>query len=276
MDGTHTAAGWPAAPDPGTIYAVFIPSGVAFDGACTSYGGYHDEATSTAMAEFPYALIPRCMAPTGGTAVDTLTAALSHELVEASTDPFPESAPAFVRLDAAHYVWSRTPGGELGDMCEYNQNADQPLVGTFTVQRTWSNQSAAAGHDPCVPALATPYVGAAPLFPETIMVSSHNGQMIMTKGLTVPLDTSKTLEVDLFSDAPTTADFTVVAYDAAELLGTGSATLAFQWDKTTGHNGDKLNVMVTRTKMAPSRGSEIVIITEVDGVFVSMWWGYVA
>ena len=280
MDGTHTADGWPATPDPSVIYTVFIPSGVSFGSACTSYGGYHDEGTSTqTTGKFTYALIPRCQAQAGGTAVDTLTSALSHELIESATDPLPDGmSQAYVQIDPEHYIWSRTPGAEIGDMCEYNQNADQPLVGSFTVQRTWSNLSAAAGHDPCVPVLGTPYLGVAPVFPEDIMVSTHGGgQMITTKGVTIALDTSKTLEVDLFSDAPTTADFTVAAYDSAELLQSGQATLAFQWDKTTGHNGDKLHVMITRTR-APTgtRGSEIVFVVQVAGQIVSMWWGYVA
>ena len=226
MDGTHIADGWPAAPDPQTIYAVFLPSGTTFEGACTSYGGYHDEATSAQMTEFSYALMPRCT-PQAGTALDSLTSATSHELLEAATDPLPFSAPAWVKLDDEHFIWGRTPGGELGDMCEYVQLADQVLVGNFTVQRTWSNISAAAGHDPCVPVLVTPYVGAAPLLDEDLMVTSHM-MTIMTKGITVPVSTSKTIEVDLFSDAKSD-DFTVQAYDAAALLGTGQATLSFQW-----------------------------------------------
>jgi hypothetical protein len=268
LDGTH--AGWPAVPDPNTVYTVFIPAGVSFEGACTSYGAYHDEDSAQGVA-FPYALIPRCMG--SSSVLDTLTVSLSHELVEAATDPLPFSAPAFVRLDPEHFVWGRTPGGELGDMCEYLQNVEQPLVGSFVVQRTWSNASAAAGHDPCVPVMATPYASAVPVLDEDLMVTSH-GQPIMTKGITVPLNMSKTIAVQLFSDAPT-AEWSVAAYDAAALLG-GQGTLAFQWGKTTGKNGDKLQVIVTRTRTAGNRGSEMVIVSKVDNKIVAMWWGYVA
>jgi len=273
LDGTHTAEGWPATPDPQTIYSVYLPAGATFEGACTQYGAYHDELMAGTVT-VPYALMPRCT--TQALTIDTLTSAASHELVEAATDPYPFSAPAFARLDDEHFVWARTPGGETGDMCEYLQNADQKLVGGFTVQRTWSNASAAAGHDPCVPALATPYLGVAPMFAEDLAVNTHNG-MIMTKGVMVPVNTSKTIEVDLFSDAPTTADWTVNAYDVAALLGTGQATLSFQWvTKATGHNGDKLQLMVTRTRMAGTRGSEMVLVAKADSLIVSMWWGYVA
>jgi hypothetical protein len=114
------------------------------------------------------------------------------------------------------------------------------------------------------------------MFAEDLAVTTH-GVMIMTKGVMVPVNMSKTIEVDLFSDAPTDADWTVNAYDVAALLGTSQATLSFQWvTKATGHNGDKLQLMVTRTRMAGTRGSEMVLVAKADNLIVSMWWGYVA
>jgi hypothetical protein len=276
LDGTHTAEGWPAAPDAQTIYTVFLPQGATYEGACTQYLAYHDEAGMT--VPFSYALIPRCSYNTQFGSpeplIDTVTTGLSHELIEAVTDPLPFSAPAYTRIDPEHYVWGRTPGAELGDMCEYVETAEQRLVGGFAVQRTWSNDSAAAGHDPCVPAMATPYLAAAPVLDEDITITTHSN-MIMTKGISVPLNTSKTIEVDLFSDAPTDTDFQVVAYDTAGLFG-GSPSLSFQWvTGSTGHNGDKLQLMVTRTKMATNRGSELMLGVKDGGSITSMWWGYV-
>jgi hypothetical protein len=272
-DGTH--ADWPT-PDANTIYTVFLPAGVVLDMgggnlSCVAFGAYHSEAMGANGQPIIYALVPRCDS-TLGTPVDTATVATSHELVEAATDPLPFTNSAFVELDPEHYVWSRTPGGELGDMCEYITAAPQRVVGDFLVQRTWSNASALAGHDPCVPVLATPYAGASPVLSD-LTITTHNG-MMMTKGETIALGESKTIDVNLFSDAPG-PDWTVGAYDAQMLLG-GTPSLTFQWNRQYGHNGTKLRLIITRTKAATgSRGNEFVIASNVNNVIVAMWWGLV-
>ena len=54
------APGW-IAPDPNTLYIVFLPAGVTLtagmDTSCVTFGGYHDE---TAQSHIVYALVPRC------------------------------------------------------------------------------------------------------------------------------------------------------------------------------------------------------------------------
>ena len=159
-------------------------------------------------------------------------------------------------------------------MCEYVQAADQRLVGNFMVQRTWSNGSAAAGHDPCVPALTTqPYVGAAPELQDVAVM--QRGQTIMTKAIPIALGTSQTIELDLFSDGPG-QDFTVKVEDVKVLLGEGTPDLTFSFDKTIGHNGDKLKLTITRGMTATSsRGSEFVVIeARYDDIVTGLWWGY--
>ncbi len=264
-------------PDPSTIYTVFLPGGVTLTQggsakSCIAFGGYHSETS----AGLVYALIPRCLPQPGSTAgqLDETTGATSHELIEAASDPHPFSAPGYERLDSDYYVMNRTPGGELGDMCEYVETAFQPLLGSFVVQRTWSNASAMAGHDPCVPAPATPYVGAAPEMPEMIMLTTRSGT-ITTPGVTVNNGTSQTITLDLFSDAPTTDDFEVEALDAASITG-GTVQLDFIMNKTSGHNGDKLQLLITRTKPGTGRGSELMLATKQNGKIVSIWWGLVA
>jgi hypothetical protein len=262
-------------PDPSTIYTVFLPAGAVLtlggERSCTTFGGYHSE-TMVGSAPLVYALLPRCTSTTFSGALDSTTIATSHELVEASTDPLPFSNPAFTVVDDAHAVWRRIPGGELGDMCEYVRTAFQPLVGSFMVQRTWSNASAAAGHDPCVPVLATPYLGAAPELPDLTL--SFHGQQLMTKGVTVNYQQSQTVDVDLYTDAPT-EDYVVIAEDAAQVEG-GSGSFSFEWDRSTGHNGDKLHLMITRTKMGTGRPSEVGIFVQVNNQTVSTSWSYVA
>jgi len=270
-DGTH--AGWPQA-DANTIFAVYLPQGLVFtdpQGQCTSWGGYHDETTNTNGDPRVYAILPRC----GGDILDNLTVVTSHELVEAATDPLPFSNPAFVDADDAHFIWGMTPGGELGDMCEYVQEASARIVGLYMVQRSWSNASAAAGHDPCVPVSDHAYLGAAPVLDEDLTLTMRNGS-VMTKGVTVPLGTSKDVAVQLWSDGPA-SDWTVTAYDVASWLRGRPAELTFAWDKTSGHNGDTLTLTITR--MADGRfgsGSEFVVFATNGTKTASQWWGFAA
>jgi hypothetical protein len=271
LDGTH---GWPA-PDDNTIYTVFLPDGVSlstpFGSSCSSFGGYHDEGVvSATAARFIYALMPRC-----DTSIDSMSIVTSHELVEASTDPFPFTAGAYQQTDDPHIIWSFTPGGELGDMCEYVAAASQQLVGQYYVQRTWSNLSAAQGHDPCVPVMPGPYLGAAPVLSDATSVDLMDGTgPHATNGIQIAAGSSKTIEVDLFSDADA-PDWTVKASDASALTG-GGGELSFTWDKTTGHNGDKLHLTITHSKAGQSGGSEFVISSRTNNHSVSLWWGYVA
>jgi len=262
-------------PDPSTIYTVYLPSGVTLtegnSTSCTSFAGYHSEA-DTGMV---YALIPRCTSQVFSGPLDVVTYATSHELLEASTDPHPFSDPAYTEIDQDHMAWGRTPGAELGDMCEYVDAAFQPLVGNYLVQRTWSNASAAAGHDPCVPVLSGAYHGVAPNLPD-LTITSHGGQQIMTKGLTANLNQPVQVEVDLFTDAPETQLYSVVAYDAAQ-YGGGNSSFQFNWEKYFGTNGDKLTLTITRTVAGTGRANEIVMFGQNgQGQSVSEWWAYVA
>jgi hypothetical protein len=270
LDGTH--AGWPA-PDGNTLYTVFLPDGVSlstpFGNSCSSFGGYHDEGM-VGTTKFIYALMPRCSPD-----LDSMTIVTSHELIEAATDPYPFTQGAYQLTDADHLVWSYTPGAELGDMCEYVAAAAQRLVGNYAVQRTWSNASAAAGHDPCVPVMPGPYMSASPVLPDTGMIDLDDGTGAhATKAIQIPVGSSKTIEVDLFSDTDAT-DWTVKAVDAAALTGGGSE-LSFTWDATTGHNGDKRMLTITHTALGTGGGSEFVISSRVNNHSVSLWWGLVA
>jgi hypothetical protein len=144
------------------------------------------------------------------------------------------------------------------------------------VQRTWSNASAAAGHDPCVPELADGYIGAAPTFPETVMVNSRTGAFA-TQGVTVNNGQSATLELDVFSDVDTQDTVTVEAMDLANFLGTGTPQLAYQMGATsTGGNGSKLQLLITRTKAGTGRNAEFVVVTKRNAKISGLWFGLVA
>jgi hypothetical protein len=262
-DGTHD--GWPK--NDGTIiYTVFIPTTVTtlsdYPGMCSQWLGYHSAAMDSSGNGLVYSMIPYCPS-IGGSQQGTdyfyvRTNALSHETIEAATDPMLD---AYFKMDPDHYIWGRTPGAETGDLCEYVTAAHAHNLGggAYAAQRTWSNASAMAGHDPCVPAPAGAYNAATPVLDDSITVTGRNGT-ITAKGVSIPVGTSKTIEVDLWSDSPSTDDIKVNAYDLAQ-LSTGTAQLTFAWDKQSGKNGDKLMLTINHVKAGSTRsgGSEFVV-----------------
>ena len=268
--------------DPNTIYALFLGDGVVLQGqggnSCDAYGAFHDETKDSHNAPLIYALMPRCEPATqfdhAQTKLDELTISTSHELLEAATDPRVETAPAFGDIDDDHAVLAQVPGAENGDLCEYIDSAYIKGVGDFMVQRTWSNAAAKAGHDPCVPAPATAYFTAAPVFTEAVMIDGFSGTRT-TKAMQLSVGAEKTIEVDLFSDQPTD-NYEVVVQDGAGMFG-GAPELTFAWDHPLGKNGDKLHLTIQRAKAATDGpGSIFQISTKTPDGTVSQWWGYVA
>jgi predicted small lipoprotein YifL len=270
--------------DPNTIYTLFLGDGMVLHGqggdSCSAYGAFHDEGTDAHGGSLVYALMPRCDPSTAfdhaQNKLDELTISTSHELLEASTDPRVETTPAYGDIDDDHAILALVPGAEVGDLCEYLDSAYIRGVGEFMVQRTWSNAAAAAGHDPCVPAPATTYFAAAPMFTEAVSIDGFTGSRT-TKAMKLPVGTSKTIDVDLFSDTPMSEDFTIDALDSAEMYG-DPAELTFAWDTDTGKNGDKLHLTITRARAAAqgAPGSIFVLSTKSATGLVSQWWGYVS
>src|SRR5262249_42285690 len=125
--------------------------------SCESFGGYHDSITldeAHGARDVAYAVVPRCPSFGHLHGVDALTAAESHELIEAATDPYPMTNPAFLEPDQAHLSWLLAlGGGEVGDMCAQSPGAFTKFAELpYVVKRSWSNTAAMNSHDPCVPA----------------------------------------------------------------------------------------------------------------------------
>ncbi len=232
-------------PDPtdNTLYALYFPKGVnvTLDGSqsCNSFGAYHNTVSLTnaknELVVVAYAIMPRC----GGEATTTTSA--SHEFVEAATDPD-------VGLNLLSYymtssLWA-VAGGEVGDLCvDFAGGNDKIQESGFTVQRSWSNLSAAASHDPCVPIPAgSVYFNAAPRVKKIVLKAQGD---------------TATVDVDAFSDAPT-ADWQLSAIDFAQFQGQSSA-LSFAIDNKTVNNGTHAVVTVTATKTPPSQGGFAII-----------------
>jgi hypothetical protein len=147
------ASGGVPAPDDQTLYVLYFPAGtiVRLDGtsACAPPGttGWHDVVTVApadggAPVAAAYAVLPRC-----GSDLGSMTYAASHEIVEAATDPSPENAPALQMTDPAWLTF----GPEVADVCIALETNLSATDSGYLVQRSWSNASARAGHDPCVP-----------------------------------------------------------------------------------------------------------------------------
>jgi hypothetical protein len=266
---TNTAAlsgSW-GVPDPSTIYAFILPPNltVTAGGAtcCTSFGGYHDEAIASGIA-VPY--VVSCACPdffgAGWDPEDERTVAMSHELVEAATDPFPRSDPAFSQANQANLVWTLITGGEAGDMCVMQQPDAfaLPAGARHMVQKTWSNAAARAGQDPCVPAAPSPpYFNSMPALDVISVGSGYE-----THGLLIPLGSSRTIDLDLFSAGTVAGGWTVTPYSYEDLFG-GTPSLAFSLDRSTGKNGDVLRLTISALRTNATIGADPFIILSSSG-----------
>jgi hypothetical protein len=255
-------------PQTGDVYALYYPEGttVTLQGetGCNSFGGYHADFALSAGTTVTYAVLPRCPSQFSDiTQLDTLTGAASHEYIEAATDPMPFANPAWSNADASGGGWAIAGGGaEVGDMCAtlgnvFSKTTDVP----YLVQRSWSNAAAAASHDPCVPQGLTPYFGAAPNLPNSASLSVTTNAKQTVNVVSLPVGSSQTIELDLFSDADTQGTFDVSAIDLATAEGGGDPELGFSFDNKSGKNGDKINMTVTALKKDPKGLAGFFIIS---------------
>lgn len=264
-------------PNAQTIYTVFYPTGttITYGGmsSCISggFGGYHGSLNLPSGLAVPYAVLPRCAAIPGLTVLQTVTASLSHELIEAATDPYPNSNPAYQSVDQDHVVWELVLLGEVSDLCVADPNANYIPAGyAYVVQRSWSNSAVTSGKDFCQPSLpGDVYFQSVPVMNDSVGFSYH-GQPTgaFTKGVHIPLNTSKTIDVDLYSEGPTSA-WTVSAQPYT------MGTLSFSWNKTTGSNGEVLQLTITALSHDPEFGGAPFFIISSKGNTYRLYLGFV-
>ncbi len=257
--------------DPSTIYLIVLPSGTIGtlpDGSacCQDFFGYHAEATSDTYT-IPFAVscsCPGAMTGQGQTSFQSRTMAISHELVEAATDPYPGSNPAYTGTENADFIWTFVTGGEVADMCAFNADEAYTLPGTsYLAQRSWSNLAASEAVNPCVPAPGGAYFNSFPaLGPITFLGGSTS---FPTQGLVIPLGQSKTIDVNLFSSAPTRGDWSVRAYTLEQVLGQSNSYLSLSLDKSQGANGDVLRLTLTPRSTNPVLGGEAFVLVSQYG-----------
>ena len=140
-------------PDANTLFMTYFPAGITItiDGqaSCQAFCAYHEGFTSQTNGNIFYGVMPdqggACALGCGfGAAFDNLTAVSSHEMIEATTDPFPTPAtsPAFPQ------AWNTTDGNEIGDLCvgTSTQLTTQGL--SYNLQQEFDNASAACAAGP--------------------------------------------------------------------------------------------------------------------------------
>jgi len=254
---------------PNGIYILYFPPATTVTMPCVFCTAYHSGNVSDAGAGIVYAVLSEQLTPD----VPSLTRLSSHEIVEAATDP--NSTSGWIGTDANDAAWAIPFDGtgpvalgtpELGDMCEYYPSSRYtPPDLPYLVQRTWSNAAAAAGHDPCVP------IPAGEVYFNSALVTTDNVEFFggaVTHGVKIPLGTTRTVDVQLYSDAPTSGPWTVAA---SAFLG----LLDFKFDKTTGQNGDTLHLTITAVAQDPTIHAEDFTITSTLGTMTTTWWGMI-
>jgi hypothetical protein len=263
---SETADGGPppwGAPSSNDIYVLYFPAATSVEPPC-GCGAYHSAVPLSATLGAVYTVQWEAF----GT-LDDLTSATSHEIVEATTDAYPASG--WEGTDANDLAWE-VPFDmifnltELADMCErYPSSLFTPPDLPYQVQRTWSNLSAAGSHDPCVP------IPTGEVYFNSAVVPTDNvifqGEYV-THGVKIPLGTSRTVEVDLYSDGPTSGPWTLAATTTV-----GELDLSF--DTSTGVNGDKVHLTITAMAEDLDYTAEAFTITSTLGTMTTYWYGVV-
>ena len=300
-------AGWPA-PTQDTIYAFFLspgtslliqagPGGGAAQDACKQgVGGYHDQVTAGTVTT-SYAVVPSCTFGGQNTAAQQSTMSMSHELLEAVTDPQPQNGgyQGFAD-DSFAFEYFQELQSENGDACEFFRNSffenkeTTPAPFDFWVQRTWSNAAGAAGHDPCVPAAAAPYFNVTPLDLTQVgltlpgILTGGAAQNKKTKGVQIAAGKSATFPIGFYSDADTGGPWTISVAPGNPILSASAggsqidkynaSSLTATVDKTSGQNGEKAYVTVSvKTGGSLFKGEIVTVSSKLGNVthFMPIW-----
>ncbi len=276
------STGFLGAADDQTIYIIMFPSSIIVSSTATAAGdfckqgvlGFHDQyVDGSSGKKIAYAVILHCFDFPGLSSADTMTTTTSHEIVEALTDPYVNSAPAYAGLASSYSNWGvYMPGLEVGDMCELFQSSIYtPVALGYSIQRSWSNVAAAAGHNPCVPTpVGAVYFNAIPVLTDTVSYydpTSSSSTPITASGVTIAVGSSRTIALQLFSDAPTSANWTVSAFEDPNMTYTHGADLSFSFDSTTGSNGSTIHMTIHVLRQDVYWSAEPVwIVSTLNGV----------
>ncbi|MEO7112784.1 MAG: hypothetical protein ABI183_20230 [Polyangiaceae bacterium] len=247
-------AGDAGVPRTDTIFMIFTPPTTTISNEpCTSVLGYHNSLRVEGNVHVPFGVTQGActnteVAPTQlGVEIEVVT----HELVEAATDPFPFYEPAYYRVDDDHLAWAVEQNSieatELNDLC--NEPVSISLGATsYKLANVWSNREAQAGKFPCVPSSFgnVPMLTAAAMLPDEVPFNST----LKTKGITLDVGKSATIDVHISSSAPMPNPFTISAVDVASAFYKQPPQMTLVLDQSQVQNGDVVHLTITRTALS--------------------------
>jgi hypothetical protein len=209
--------------------------------ATNDIGGaaWHDSVNGASQS-FAYAVIPTC-SKEGVPLVET---AASHELIEAMTDSYPLSTPAYQMPSTS--PWYLT--GEVGDLCEFMPSI---VADGHTLTRVWSNSAAAKSQSPCIPEAIDPFYDVS-VSPDVVH-SVGAGQQI-------------TLQVTGWSTQPV-PDWNIAAYPAPY-----SFTPTAMLSASKLNNGGAATLTIGVPAGTPSGSQGWVLLYSMRGtLYTSLW-----
>jgi hypothetical protein len=267
------AAGTLPAPDANTIYVLYFPASTTinltdYGTSCNAFAAYHNSVAFSQDGggdQVAYAVIPNCPQP-GSTdqSMTEYTRDVSHEVIEACTDPEPEVAPGWYGYDAA---WFHQPGsvigqGEVADVC----HGSVTDANGNSLVRSWVNAAAAASHDPCQPEPAGEIYYALAV-PTQAIGGLGDGYVVAKRGTTV------TLDAVFFSEAklPSDAQLSLGLRQHGQLnpaIGTGiTATMS----QTTAHNGVHVTITIAVDSSAAVNDYNVVARSQLSSTDHHDW-----
>ena len=155
-------------------------------------------------------------------------------------------------------------------MCSWEvPSTNKPTGIDFQTSRIWSNAAALAGHDPCQPAPSDPYFASIPDLTEEVSIPEYaeygaNGKPVIggkTKGIQLAVGESKTIDLMLYSDGPTSSPWSIMPQEVSS-----TPVLSLALDRQSGTNGERLHLTVTRNAKSPAGHGATFILYSYIGV----------
>lgn len=234
--------------DRDTLLVLYLPPAVAFrDALVDRYCPKGPRALHSALRlgnrTVPYAVIPRC----GD--FDQLTAAASHEIVEATTNPDPAARGFAFALSGATLGFTAA-GVEPVDPCGLlTLDGHRFREGDFVVQRAWSNRAASLGRDPCRPSPEErPYAVLVPRTPTVRLAAEGDSTRVV---------------LDATTDRPT-GPWAVSAFDLTGDHDEEQYVDAYL-DRSSVSKGEVATLTITLRKRSPPELVVVGVVSTVAG-----------
>ncbi len=151
-----------AAGNDNTYYAVFFPFGKKItqggSSSCVAWGfcAYHGTSANSQLREFYYGVHPDMQAGSGcdtgcgnaATPFGNYTSVASHEMIETITD----AEDGLATVAGPPLAWYDATNGEIGDICNVQQDSITVGAQTYVVQQQWSN-----AYNACITTATPPF-----------------------------------------------------------------------------------------------------------------------